>query len=184
MIFLAIALGVLWLTLKWEVIKVPTKRTFHLSPSLEVSTRNLGPLKLDLPATLITTDGSDPGPIFVGLASSELNQWACSWDGTICRETYATLTRLLRGIAAPDLRLARLIVAGIALPDAPKPEETPAQKARSKLNSAVDTVQTFHDFTAELSQKKDFWEDSDRGGVIREMLTTMKSKLRRYDWRP
>jgi len=179
--FLLVLSGAALFILKYH--KFPFPKTFHLPQHFDIATRSLGPLKIHAHFIVIGRDdrpAAEHDAVLFGVASSAIHQWALSWDGEISRDTYAAIARLLRELTAPDLRIREVVVASIALPNAPKPKETPAQRVRSTLTSAVETVQTIADFSTELSGKKDFWDDPARGGVIRKMLTSMRNGIQRY----
>jgi len=179
MIFLLAVLGILYGFLVW-----PRPTTVRVTQVFEIPTQNFGPLKIDLHITLVMREKPEAEALFKSMASSALNRWVLSWDGTIAGETYAEIERLVRDIPAPDLRVTRVIVASVVLPAALPQKKTPAERARSTLDSAIETVQALHAATNELSEKKDFWEDEERGGVIRKLLISLKHTLTRYEQGP
>jgi hypothetical protein len=183
MMALLILVGLALLILKFH--KFPFPKTFHLPQYFVVATRSLGPLKIHVHFIAIGRDdrpAAEHDAVLYGLASSAIHQWALSWDGEISPDTYAAIARLLRELTAPELRIREVIVASIALPDAPKPKETPAQRINSIFDNAVATVQAIADNTNKLSENKVFWKDRTRGKVIREMAETMRNKVKQYVW--
>jgi hypothetical protein len=171
---LIILSGTLWLLLKFDLLKFTSDHAINVAHHFDLATRQFGSLKIDIHATLLQKEGADASYVFFGIASSELNQWALSWDGTISADTYAVIKRLLSDLRAPDFRVSRVTVTDIVLPDAPKPKETPAQRVRKTLDTAVATVEELHSFKAEISQNEAF---------IRDVVKTMNSIVRRHDWR-